>query len=154
VHQFLVGTLRGHKRIEVRREQPVGGLKPPDLKITWTLTNRIAFVEVKWMGASVHASEPRVSWRPSEAEANNGAAQLVGYLIDNQAEAGGYQTMGFLVVFDGRRDGVDFDTVDISRESAFYYLAREIAFSPDYAASRHDFARPLRFYMYPLRPAA
>jgi hypothetical protein len=153
LHQYLVSSLRLHKKIEVRREQPVGGTKPPDIKVTWTLTNRIAFVEVKWMGASAHASEPRVSWSPNENDANAGAVQLVGYLVDNEAEATGYQTMGFLVVFDGRRDGVDYETTDLSREQALYFLAREVTYDPDYATLRHDFAAPLRFFMYPLQPA-
>lgn len=152
LYQFLVSTLRGHKRIEIRREQPVGGAKPPDIKVSWTLTNRIAFVEVKWMGASVHAAEPRVSWRPSEVEANNGAAQLIGYLNDNRSEGGGFQTMGFLVVFDGRRKGVDFGVEELSSEDALYFLSREVIFSPDYARERHDFAPPLRLFMYPLKP--
>jgi hypothetical protein len=152
--QYLISSLRNHKKIEVRREQPVGGTKPPDIKVTWTLTNRIAFIEVKWMGSSVHANEPRVSWRPDEAEANAGAAQLVGYLTDNEPEASAYQTMGFLVVFDGRRDGVDYGTTTITREQALHYLARDVSYDPDYAELRHDFAKPYRFYMYPLHPAA
>jgi hypothetical protein len=154
LQQYLVSSLRAHKKIEVRREQAVGGTKPPDIKVTWTLTNRIAFIEVKWMGASVHGSEPRVSWRPDENEARAGAAQLVGYLEDNKPEATGYQTMGFLVVFDGRRKGVDYGATELTREEALYFLARDVTYDPDYAADRHDFAEPLRFFMYPLQPAA
>jgi hypothetical protein len=154
LHQFLVGSLRDHKRIEVRREQPVGGAKPPDIKVTWTLTNRIAFIEVKWMGASVHKTEPRVSWRPGDTEAKAGAAQLIGYLDDNDQEASGFQTMGFLVVFDGRRDGVDFGTSELQREQAVAFLTQDVVYVPDYAALRHDFAPPKRFFMFPLKPAA
>lgn len=154
LHQFLVGSLRDHKRIEVRREQPVGGTKPPDIKVTWTLTNRIAFIEVKWMGASVHKSEPRVSWRPGDVEAKAGAAQLVGYLDDNVQEASGFQTMGFLVVFDARRDGVDFATSELRRDQAVAFLTQDVVYDPDYAALRHDFALPKRFFMYPRKPAA
>lgn len=154
LHQYLVSSLRGHKTIEVRREQPVGGKKPPDLKVTWTLTNRLGFIEVKWMGASVHATEARVSWRPNEGDANAGAGQLVRYLSENAQEASAFQTMGFLVVFDGRREGVDFDTVSLTREQALYFLAREVTYEPDYSATRHDFAPPIRCFMYPLQPAA
>jgi hypothetical protein len=154
LHLHLVSTLRGHKRIEVRREQPAGGTKPPDIKVTWTLTNRLAFIEVKWMGASAHATEPRISWRPDEREANEGARQLARYLDANAAEAPEHQTMGFLVVFDGRRGGVEFDTTTLTREQALHYLARDVVYDPDYAALRHDFAPPVRCFMYPLKPAA
>lgn len=91
LHQYLVFSLRDHKRIEVRREQPAGGRKPPDIKVTWSLTNRLAYIEVKWMGASVHKDEPRISWTPGEDEANKGAEQLVGYLVENEPEAPGHQ---------------------------------------------------------------
>lgn len=152
LQMFLVSTLRAHQRIEVRREQPAGGRKPPDIKITWSMTNRLAFVEVKWMGASAHTSERRITWRPGEKEANEGAAQLVRYLDENLSEAPGHQTMGFLVVFDARREGVDFD-VELTREQALRFLTREVTYDPDYSQERHDFAEPLRLFIYPVAPA-
>jgi hypothetical protein len=117
------------------------------------MTNRLAFIEVKWMGASAHKTERRITWRPDEKDANDGAAQLVGYLQENAAEASGFQTMGFLVVFDGRREGVDFD-VELTRDQALHYLNRDITFDPKYHELRRDFAEPLRFFMYPLEPAS
>jgi len=153
LHVFLVSSLRAHQRIEVRREQPAGGRRPPDIKVTWSMTNRLAFVEVKWMGASVHATEHRISWRPDEREANKGASQLVKYLDENAAEAPGYQTMGFLVVFDARREGVDVDA-ELTREQAVHFVDRDVVYDPDYTEQRHDFAEPLRMYIYPSAPSA
>lgn len=154
LHRYLIPSLRGHQRIEVRREQPAGGRKPPDIKVTWSLTNRLAYIEVKWMGASIHNTEARISWEPGEVEANRGAEQLVGYLEENLGEAPTHQTMGFLVVFDGRRDGVAYDSEDLTIAQALGYLAREVTYEPNYSELRHDFAEPLRFFMYPKQPVA
>jgi hypothetical protein len=152
LHTYLVGALRAHRKVEVRREQPAGGRKPPDIKITWSMTTRLAFIEVKWMGASIHATEHRISWRPDVQEANDGADQLVQYLEQNVSEAPGHQTMGFLVVFDGRRDDVDVDE-ELTREEAVAFASSDVAYDPDFTY-RHDFAAPRRFYMYPLAPPA
>jgi hypothetical protein len=153
VEQHLINSLR-LSRVEIRREQPIQGKKPPDIKITWSGTNRLAFIEVKWMGASAHETMPRISWRPDEQEANKGAKQLADYLDENAVEAPEHQTMGFLVVFDGRRKNVDYDTIDLTREQAMWFSTREITYDPDYASTRHDFGHPVRCFLKPLRPAA
>jgi hypothetical protein len=150
LEQHLISSLR-LGRLEVRREQPVGEDKPPDIKVTWSQKNRLALIEVKWMGASVHATEPRISWEPDEREANRGAGQLVDYLQRNAQESPEHQTMGFLMVFDARRQDVAYDTVELTREQATYYANRDVEYDPDYA-ERHDFARPLRCFMVPLKP--
>jgi hypothetical protein len=151
LEQHLISSLR-LGRVEVRREQPVGEDKPPDIKVTWSQTNRLALTEVKWMGASVHPTEPRISWAPDAREVNKGAGQLVGYLQRNAQESPEHQTMGFLVVFDARRKDVAYDTGSLTREQAMYYANRDIQYDPDYASERHDFAPPLRCFMTPIQP--
>jgi hypothetical protein len=150
LEQHLISSLR-LGRVELRREQPVGDRKPPDIKVTWSQTNRMALIEVKWMGASVHATELRISWQPDAAEANKGATQLVGYLEQNAQETPEHQTMGFLVVFDARRKDIAYDTTDLSSEQATYFANRDIVYDPDYSATRSDFAPPLRCFMQPLK---
>jgi hypothetical protein len=153
--RFLRNVLRGAQQIrEVDREQPVDGRKPPDIKITFSESNRIALIEVKWMGASVNRDATGISrFKPDEKNANEGADQLAKYLDANLGRVAKHQTMGYLVVFDGRRQNVTFDG-DISREDAFHYQLCEVSFTPDFAAQRNDFALPLRFFMRPLEPAA
>jgi hypothetical protein len=153
VEQHLINGLR-LGRVEIRREQPIQATKPPDIKVTWSEKNRLAFVEVKWMGASAHATEARISWAPDEREANKGAKQLADYLALNAAEAPEQQAMGFLVVFDARREGLEFATTTLTRADAMHYAARDVVFDPDYSAIRHDFAPPVRCFLLPLQPAA
>jgi hypothetical protein len=151
LEQHLVSSLR-LGRVELRREQPVGQRKPPDIKVTWSQTNRLALIEVKWMGASVDSDGARISWEPGEREANKGAKQLADYLQRNAQESPQHQTMGFLVIFDARRNGLAFETTDLTLEEALYFLARDISWDPDFASQRHDFHPPLRCFMHPLKP--
>jgi hypothetical protein len=153
--RYLRQTMRGTDRIvEVDREVPVEGHSAPDIKVTWSQTTRIALIEVKWIGACVNAAGNRLSrFKPSERNANDGARQLVEYLEANFRRAGNHQTKGYLVVFDGRRRNLRFETEELSYEDATHFLMREIEWDPDYTA-RHDFATPLRCFMRPLRPAA
>jgi hypothetical protein len=150
---YLRMTLRTHKRIEIRREQPIGQSRPPDIKVTWTMTNRIALIEVKWMGASVNERNTGISWQPGERDANEGAQQLAEYLDLNADEAPSHQTRGHLVVYDGRRLNIRLDSTALSRDEAYYYVTREVAWEPDYSVERHDFARPVRFFIRPAMPA-
>jgi hypothetical protein len=149
--QHLVSSLR-LGQVELRREQPVGEEKPPDIKVTWSQTNRLALIEVKWIGASVDRDGTRISWEPAEREANEGATQLVGYLQLNAQESPQHQTMGFLVVFDARRAELSFESTELTAEQALYYSTRDVAWDPDFAAERHDFHPPLRCFMHPLKP--
>lgn len=146
--RYLRNVLRGAQRVrEVDREQPVEGRKPPDIKITFSESNRIALIEVKWMGASVNEKGTAISgFRPDERSANDGAEQLANYLDANLRRASKHQTMGYLVVFDGRRQNVTFSG-GLTRQQALFYELRDVTYVPDLAAQRNDFAVPLRFFM-------
>lgn len=153
--RYLRQTMRGTNRVvEVDREQPVDGRRPPDIKITWAQSKRIALIEIKWIGKSVDRSGTRISrFEPDEADANRGAQQLVDYLDANFRRAVNHQSKGYLVVFDARRRNLRLESRDLSREDALYFLLRDIAWVPDHS-TRHDFETPLRCFLRPLEPAA
>jgi hypothetical protein len=151
--RYLRYVMRGAQQVrEVDREQPVEGRKPPDIKITFSESNRIALIEVKWMGASVNKTGAGISgFEPDEKNANAGARQLAKYLDANLRRAGKHQTMGYLVVFDGRRQNVTLEG-ELTREQALFYELCEVSYVPNLAAQRNDFAVPVRFFMRPLAP--
>jgi hypothetical protein len=153
--RYLRTTMRGTNRVvEVDREQPVAGRRPPDIKITWSQTKRIALVEVKWMGQSVNDTGTGISgFQPDEGNANEGAQQLADYLDANFRRAPEHQTKGYLVVFDARRRNLGFSTTELSYDDAMYYLMRDIEWVPDHS-TRYDMATPMRCFVKPLRPAA
>jgi hypothetical protein len=144
LHNFLYGQLRG---AEVRPEQNMDASHPVDIKITWSLTNRLAIIEIKWLGRSLNKDGNRITQNFTQSRALQGADQLKGYLDSNRSFAPDKITIGYLVVFDGRRRGTGSIVDNISKEAADYYANREIEYNPDYGTIRTDFAKPIRFFL-------
>ncbi len=144
--QYLENVLGGDA--EVRPEQNTGRSHPVDVKVTWMLTNRIALIEVKWLGKSVSASGKITTY--SQARANSGAKQLASYLERNKQHAPSHITIGYLVIIDGRRRNVKGVTQSISEEDGMYYRYRELKFTPPLHEIRHDFTAPIRMFAEPV----
>lgn len=144
--QFLMTTLRA----EVRPEQNVDETQPVDIKITWTFTNRLALVEVKWLGDSRDAVGSANVTRYRDKRARDGAKQLADYLDDNLPYAPTHITRGYLVVFDGRRRGLRKSSgKPPTVAEAQHYRKVEIKFKPKYERKRDDFAAPVRLFLEP-----
>lgn len=109
--QCLQNTLRNHT---VKREQVVDATHPVDIKVTWPTINNVALIEVKWLGNS-----GQTKYR--DARANEGAKQLIDYLVASSQEEPDKHFVGYLTVFDGRRG-----------KSIDQYEHIEINFLPDY----------------------
>jgi hypothetical protein len=144
--EFLDSHLRGN--VEVRREQNVNPTQPIDIKVTWFMTNRLALIEVKWLGKSLSAAGKITS--RTDARAREGAKQLAAYLDDNASEAPIQETRGYLVVIDGRRAGLKRGARHIDRQKGLKYSDREIAYSPKYHETRADFETPIRLFVEPI----
>lgn len=144
LHFYLFGQLRD---AEVRPEQNMGITNPVDIKITWTYTNRLAVIEIKWLGKSLNLAGDQITQNYTQSRALEGADQLKGYLDINRGYAPDKITIGYLVVFDGRRRRTDPIVTNISRENAEHYKNIEIDYDPDYSKERDDFAKPVRFFM-------
>lgn len=149
--QHLKSTLRDHEAIEVREEQIVDESHPVDIKVSWSLPHRIALIEVKWLGDSVNEQETGISATYRDARAKEGAKQLVDYLDANKPHAPTHVTLGYLVVFDGRRRGATSMDADANRSvaDATHYRAKEITYDPEWHLTRHDFVKPSRFFLEP-----
>lgn len=147
--QHLRSSLRAHELVEVREEQNVDETHPVDIKVTWSLTNRLALIEIKWLGDSFNADGTAVSTTYRDARANEGSGQLANYLDQNKSRAPEHVTRGYLVVFDARRRGLSGVGSEISLEDALYYANREIAFDDRVEERRADFHQPMRFYLEP-----
>jgi len=148
--QCLLSTFRDGI-VEVRPEQKVDETRPVDIKVTWSETNQIALIEVKWLGDSQSANGVgRTRYR--DARANSGAAQLAEYLDLNATHAPLHFTLGYLVVFDARRRGLSADGGShVSEADAWHYVDQEIAYDSA-VLGRPDLADPYRFYLEPAVP--
>ena len=144
--QFLKVCLRGD--VEVRPEQIVDETHPADIKVTWFMSNRLAFIEIKWLGAA--KATAKTLTRYSAARARVGAKQLAEYLDANATQAPTHQTRGFLVVLDGRRANVKTSTRRLTYDNGFKYERKEILYSPRYEKVRNDFEIPIRMFMEPI----
>jgi hypothetical protein len=152
--QYLQSTLRDHELVEVREEQNVDESHPVDIKVSWSMSNRVAIIEIKWMGDSAHSREPRVGTWYDHKRALDGADQLARYLDANVVRAPRHITRGYLTVFDGRRDGIVRSKLEqtLSAESARYFADKDVVYDPVYHEVRMDFAPPVRFYLEPREP--
>lgn len=144
LNQFLAHVLQD---AEVRPEQIVDETHPVDIKVTWSLTEQRAIIEIKWIGDSVDATgSPGTKYRDQRAK--DGAKQLAEYLDASKKWAPNLRTRGYLVVFDARRRGLPDLTG--GRADALHYQNLDIAYDPDYSITRDDFDPPLRLFMNPV----
>lgn len=143
--QFLQVALRGDAI--VREEQNVDDSHPVDIRVTWQLATRIALLEIKWLGDSLTQNEGLLRYR--DARAREGAQQLVDYLEAEAVQTPTQYRTGYLVVYDGRRRGVQLDTDALTLEAARYYAGRPVVYDPPHHQLRSDFAIPFHMFMEP-----
>lgn len=145
--QFLKSRLRD--RVEVRPEQIMDESHPVDIKISWMTTNRLAIIEIKWLGKS-KKDDGTLATQYTESRAKEGAIQLSEYLEMNKVQAPEHLTRGFLVVIDVRRRTPKEDIVEIKQQEGLYYQNKEIEFEPKYHEIRSDFDNPKRMFVEPV----
>lgn len=146
LNQFLAHVLQD---AEVKPEQNTDETHPVDIKVTWTLSDHRAIIEIKWIGASRKADGSLgTAW--SDARAMAGASQLAGYLDNSAAWAAGVHTRGYLVVFDARRNALSSSRTHINASDGLYFEGEEIPYPHDYSRSRADYDAPTRFFMRPI----
>jgi hypothetical protein len=136
LYQFLRSRLRG-RRVDVRQEHNTDESHPVDIKVSWSLTARLAIIEIKWIGDSRTSNNNILRYRDSRAR--EGAKQLADYLNKEAQSAPNYLRRGYLIVYDGRRGEPD----------RRHYANVEITYEPRYHEERPDFERPRRFYLEP-----
>jgi hypothetical protein len=144
--RFLKITFNGSA--EVRQEQIVDESHPVDIKVTWFMSNRLALIEIKWLGRS--RDKKKIKSTYSESRARSGAKQLADYLDSNKIQAPVQETRGYLVVVDARRAKLALNRATISSDHGLKYANSEIQYSPKYHESREDFENPIRMFVNPV----
>ncbi len=144
-------TLLGEKA-NVRPEQNVDETKPVDIRIDWFGSDASALIEIKWIGRST--AKPRTPNGAKytdydESRAQSGAKQLSDYLDRDRLHTRAIRPMGYLVVYDARRENIQGARDYLSKEDGFFYRDKEIQFDPQYEESRDDFMSPVRFFLGP-----
>ncbi|WP_157549176.1 hypothetical protein [Nonomuraea candida] len=148
LYQHLKSSLR-EGNPDITQETRVDDRNPVDIQVKWENSNRIALIEIKWIGASgVLGDKPRITKRWPESRALDGLRQLAEYLDLTRARAGAYDRRGFLFVYDARRARVTADTLVLSRRDGLKYQDAHIRFQAD-LLSRSDMAAPIRCFCEP-----
>ncbi|MBA2284679.1 MAG: hypothetical protein H0W02_04290 [Ktedonobacteraceae bacterium] len=143
---FLKIRLRNYK--EVRPEQVIDDSHPADIKVTWFLTNRLALIEIKWLGTSMKP-DGNIAQKYTDYRAREGAKQLAEYLEGNLQQAPIHITRGYLVIIDCRRAKLTKMMTAINQRDGTYYRDQEINFDPCYHEKRRDFEKPIRMFVEP-----
>jgi len=143
--QYLKNVMRD---AEVRPEQVVDESHPVDIKVTWLFNNRLALIEIKWIGTSRTDAGAILAYQ--DARANQGAKQLAEYLDWNIQQAPVHITRGFLVVFDARRRALKPATVSVNTADGLHHQDVPIKFDPKYDELRKDFEKPARLFLEPI----
>ncbi|MDP9048701.1 MAG: hypothetical protein M3N14_11225 [Bacteroidota bacterium] len=145
--EYLKISLRN---TEARPEQVVDRSHPVDIKITWSLANRLALIEIKWLGKSLYDRSKQFTKIYTENRALKGAKQLADYLDANKIQAPLHPTRGYLVIFDARRWNCNTDTISINKKNGLKYENSVINYNPVYHNERTDFSIPYRFFIEPI----
>ncbi|MEH3129881.1 MAG: hypothetical protein PGN27_07975 [Mycolicibacterium neoaurum] len=148
LQRFLRSHLRDQNDVQIMPEQNVDETKPVDIKVVWSVYNRVALIEIKWLGNSASASGTKLVTY-SQSRAKSGAAQLADYLDRYSVEQPDEEVRGYLVVFDARRRGVTNPPTELSREEAIYYRDKAIEYDGT-ILDRPDFDPPHRFFCEPV----
>ena len=145
--KFLRFTLRDDA--EVMREQNVDTSHPVDIRVTFQFTNRVALIEVKWLGRSKHSNgSPATSY--TTVRAVHGARQLAEYLDSFAISSPTSAVVGHLIILDARRRMLSHNDESISTENGMFYADKDITFEPRYDVERKDFEQPLRMFAEPI----
>lgn len=148
LQRFLRHSLREHQAIEVMPEQNVNESRPVDIKVTWTSSNRVALIEIKWLGMSARVGAKRYTQKFDGDRARDGASQLVEYLDEYHVNSPGQEVRGFLTVFDGQRLNVKPSSTSLTSAEASFFANVEIEY-PEEILKRPDFDPPIRLYCGP-----
>lgn len=145
--QYLRGVMRD---ANVKPEQNVDESHPVDIHIQFTSTSQHAIIEIKWLGQSINPITGKKATGYSHGRALEGAKQLADYIDKTIQSSPHYGARGYLVVFDGRRNGLRVGMKSLAATKALGFRDEEISYSTDYASIRTDFDPPMRLYLNPL----
>ena len=145
--RFLNWNLRAD--VEVMPEQNVDSSHPVDVKVTYDFANRVALIEIKWLGSSKD-TEGKITTTYSMSRARDGALQLAEYLDWYRDSSPNRIARGYLLVFDCRRRSLASNPTELPPDDGFYFQDREIVFDPAYHLTRSDFAEPIRMFAEPI----
>ena len=153
LHNFIkdLSIFKGNiGQFEPTREQNVNAQKPVDIIVHWEKSNRMAIIEIKWLGKSVHNGGFKSIHTNSRA--NDGFKQLKEYFDLAKSDYPHKLIKCYLVIIDARRWQTNEQTTTISFKNGMYYENTEIELNNDrkYHMTYKNIQAPIRMFAEPI----
>lgn len=125
--------------------------RPVDIAIYWGEANRMALIEIKWLGKSKH-TDGKLSTEYTQGHVNKGLLQLKGYFDTAHNNMPTTIIEAFLVMFDGRRNKTNVHTVSVNSVNGLHYEKKEltVAAGRQYFNDQPGFHPPIRMFAAPI----
>ena len=149
VSEYLKSALDG---VDVVREYNMNASKPVDVRVYWRKANRAALIEVKLMGRSLKSNGDINSYEYDNQRANDGMVQIKEYMDLVESDSPGVINKGYLVVLDGRRNGINPKVASVTIVNGMFYSAQDldIAIDKQYFNTHKNIEKPIRMFVEPI----
>jgi hypothetical protein len=137
-------------QFEPTREHNLDARRPVDIIVRWEKSNRIALIEIKWMGKSVHNGQ--IKSNHSNNRVNKGFEQLKEYFDLAKRDYPNKLIKCYLVVIDARRWRTNARITTISFRSGMHYSGKDIELDDDkkYHLIYKNIHKPIRMFVEPI----
>jgi hypothetical protein len=137
-------------QFEPTREHNTDARKPVDIIVRWEKSNRIALIEIKWLGKSIHNG--KVKSEHSNSRANDGFLQLKEYFDLARKDYPNKLIKCYLIVIDARRWQTNEKTTTISYQNGMYYENKEIELDDNkqFHLIYKNIRAPIRMFVEPI----
>tara|TARA_R110002020_G_scaffold304725_2_gene520530 strand:+ start:3702 stop:4778 length:1077 start_codon:yes stop_codon:yes gene_type:complete len=135
------------REFNVKPQQP----KPVDIRMQWKEANRVALIEMKWIGSATSTKTDKTrTINPSEI--NAGYDQLKGYFDEAERDMPSTIVKAHMVVIDGRRNNIKKGAITVSYQDGMYYKDEEIELEHQkkYYLTNPRFEKPVRMFSSPI----
>jgi len=138
-------------QFENDREHMLNAERPVDLIVKWEKSNRIALIEIKWLGKSKN-EEGRITSTHTNNRADEGYQQLKEYCKLAKRDNPTKIIKCYLVVIDGRRWQTNEDTTTITHINGMHYENKELEIGQDkqYWKTHPNIEKPIRMFVEPI----
>ena len=152
---YLSTTIGRGISMDTVREYNINGdfnkPKPVDVKLTWREANRVAIIELKFLG-TVKPSSGGKAYTHEDARANEGLVQLKGYHDKILTDAPTTILKSYLVVIEGRRKDLDPADTTISYVNGMFFNNIDLSIDNDkkYFDTIPGFEKPIKLFAAPI----
>lgn len=153
LYNFLkdVNIIKGEVgQFDPAREHNLDARKPVDIIVRWEKSNRIALIEIKWMGKSI--ADGNIKSKYCNGRANEGFNQLKDYFELAKKDNPNKIIKCYLIVIDARRWKTNEKTTIISYKNGMYYADKEIELdnNKQYHLTYKNISAPIRMFVEPV----